>query len=45
MSIADAGTIVVSAVVTQMTDIASFTSIGPTSLNDIDGTWELFTVA
>lgn len=45
MSIADAGTIVVSAVVTQMTDIASFTSIGPTSLDDIDGTWELFTVA
>ena len=45
MSIADAGTILVSTVVTQMTDIASFTSIGPTSLKDIDGTWELFTVA
>jgi len=45
MSIADGGTIVVSNVVTQMTDIATFTSIGPTSLKDIDGTWELFTVA
>lgn len=45
MSTAQAGTIAVSTVVTQMTDIASFTSIGPTSLKDIDGTWELFTVA
>jgi class 3 adenylate cyclase/alpha-beta hydrolase superfamily lysophospholipase len=45
MSIAEAGTIVVSTVVTQMTDIAPFASIGPMSLKDIDGMWELFTVA
>jgi class 3 adenylate cyclase len=44
MSTADAGQIVVSAVVTQMTDIAPFTSIGPKTLKDLDGTWELCTV-
>jgi class 3 adenylate cyclase len=44
MSIADAGTILVSAVVTQMTDVAPFTSTGPTALKDLDGTWELYTV-
>jgi class 3 adenylate cyclase/pimeloyl-ACP methyl ester carboxylesterase len=44
MSTADAGQIVVSAVVTQMTDIAPFTSIGPKTLKDLDGTWELYTV-
>lgn len=44
MSTADAGQIVVSAVVTQMTDIAPFTSIGPKTLKDLDGTWELCAV-
>jgi class 3 adenylate cyclase len=44
MSIADNGTILVSTVVTQMTDVASFTGIGPRSLKDLDGTWDLFAI-
>jgi class 3 adenylate cyclase/pimeloyl-ACP methyl ester carboxylesterase len=44
MSTAVVGQIVVSAVVTEMTDIAPFTSIGSKTLKDLDGTWELYTV-
>jgi len=44
MSIAEAGQILTSAFVAQTTDVAEFTNIGPRSLKDIDGTWELNTV-
>jgi class 3 adenylate cyclase/pimeloyl-ACP methyl ester carboxylesterase len=44
MALGDAGQILTSAVVVQTTDVASFTSIGPKTLKDIDGTWELHAV-
>lgn len=44
MSIADAGQILASTVVTLTTSGASFASIGPQKLKDIDGTWELHIV-
>ena len=44
MSVADAGQILTSTVVTLITNAASFTSIGPQPLKDIEGTWELHSV-
>jgi class 3 adenylate cyclase/pimeloyl-ACP methyl ester carboxylesterase len=44
MALGDAGQILTSTVVAQTTDIASFTSIGPQTLKDIDGSWELHAV-
>lgn len=44
MSIADAGQILASTVVTLTTSAAAFTSTGPHKLKDIDGTWELHMV-
>jgi len=41
MSTAEAGQILASAFVAGTTDAASFTSLGPQALKDIDGTWEL----
>jgi class 3 adenylate cyclase len=44
MSIAGAGQVLTSAFVAQTTDVGQFTNIGPTTLKDIDGTWDLNTV-
>jgi class 3 adenylate cyclase/pimeloyl-ACP methyl ester carboxylesterase len=44
MSVADAGQILTSTVVMLITNAASFTSIGPQPLKDIEGTWELHSV-
>lgn len=44
MSVADCGQVLTSAIVTLATDAASFTSIGPAQLKDIDGSWELHSV-
>jgi class 3 adenylate cyclase len=44
MSIAEAGQILSSTVVTLTTSAAAFASIGPQKLKDIDGTWELHIV-
>jgi class 3 adenylate cyclase/pimeloyl-ACP methyl ester carboxylesterase len=44
MSMAESGQVLASTVVTLLTDLASFTSVGPKQLKDIDGTWELHTV-
>jgi class 3 adenylate cyclase len=41
MSVADAGQIVTSDFVAQTTDESTFESLGPRTLKDIDGTWEL----
>ena len=41
MALGDAGQILTSTVVAQTTDVTSFTSIGPQTLKDIDGTWEI----
>lgn len=42
MGSAGAGQILTSAVVAQTTNATTFTSLGPTTLRDIDGTWEIF---
>jgi hypothetical protein len=44
MSIAEAGQILSSTVVTLTTSAAAFASIGPQKLKDMDGTWELHIV-
>ena len=44
MSIAESGQTLASTVVTLLTDAASFTSVGPKQLKNIDGTWELHAV-
>jgi len=44
MSTAEPGQILVSTVVTLTTSAASFASIGPQRLKDIEGTWELHSV-
>ena len=42
MGSAGAGQILASSVVAQTTDATTFTSLGPTTLRDIDGMWEIF---
>ncbi len=44
MSTAHADQIVVSDVVTRMTDAVAFQPLGPTALKDFDDTWDLFEV-
>jgi class 3 adenylate cyclase/pimeloyl-ACP methyl ester carboxylesterase len=44
MASAEPGQILTSAFVAHSTDAAPFTSLGPRTLKDVDGTWELFTV-
>ena len=44
MSIAESGQTLASTVVTLLTDVASFASVGPKQLKNIDGTWELHAV-
>ena len=44
MAAADADQIVVSDVVTRMTEVVSYRSLGSTTLKDFDGTWDLYLV-